>query len=103
VTPFGINSVDGREMLHIQWEKDDYAPDYRPYPGQRIFVSCTRERAERLARERVESYWDHPQYPARSMFASKDEAVAAFAKDFYGEGDQPSIVTVKDDGSWEVA
>lgn len=101
VTPFGITSVDGREMTHIQWEKDDYAPDYTPYPGQRVFADRTRESAERLAGERVERYWDHPDYPLSKMFATREEAVAAFARDFYGDGHEPAIVTVREDGTWE--
>jgi len=101
VTPFIVFSPDGREMRHIAWHLDVYAPSYRPQPGQRIFVSRSREHAEALARERVEEGWEHPDCPLRAMFASQAEAVAALVEDYYQGGAAPVLVQIKPDGSWE--
>ena len=39
VTPFCIRCRHcGGEMTHVCWERDVYAPDYKPFAGQRVFV-----------------------------------------------------------------
>ena len=39
VTPFGIwcHRCEG-DALHEEWERDQYLPDYSPFPGERYFV-----------------------------------------------------------------
>lgn len=100
VTPFGIRSTDGREMTHVDWHLDRFAPGHQPAPGQRVFISMTKERAEELARNRVEVWWDDPDFPMSRTFKSRDEAVAQLAKNYWHEGYAPTIVTVREDGSW---
>jgi hypothetical protein len=100
VTPFCIASADGRNMTHVMWERDRYSPDHRPTPGQRIFVTLSEERAAELARERVDYWWDHHEFPASQLFASREEAVASFTRDYWRDGQAPTIVTVRDDGTW---
>ena len=100
VTPFGVRSVDGREMTHIDWHRDNYAPDFIPQPGQRVFGDLTRARAERLATERAELWWDHPDYPMSRMFDTKAEAAASLSAEYYGEGNHPAVYVVGPDGTW---
>lgn len=102
VTPFVIMTADGlREMKHVDWQRDQFLPDFKPKPGQRIFATRTRERAEQLATEFVESNWDHPEYPMSASFASKEEAAAAMLSSYWGDGHAPCVVTVQADGTWE--
>lgn len=102
VTPFIIPSPDGRrEMKHIDWHLDHFCPGHQPKPGQRIFVTRTRERAEALAREAVEGWWEHPDYPMSKQFASKEEAASKLAADYWQDGRAPAVVTVRADGTWE--
>jgi hypothetical protein len=93
VTPFIVSSRDGREMRHVEWSRDEYLPDRQPQAGERIFVDLTPEIAERHARERVERYWDDPEYPMSRMCATKDEAIATLAK--YEPG-APTLITVEE-------
>lgn len=102
VTPFVIGSPDGlREMKHIDWQHDQFRPGHKPGPGQRIFITRTREQAEKLAKERAELWWDHPEYPMSASFASKDEAAAVLLPGYWDEGRAPCIVVVQADGTWE--
>ncbi len=100
VTPFIVPSIDGREMTHIDWHLDRYAADHQPRPGQRVFIDLPREVAERFAREQVERYWEHPEYPMRERFASREDAIAHLAEYIYGDGHQPHLATVQADGSY---
>ena len=84
VTPFCISSRDGVELTHVDWQGDIYAPNFRPPPGMRVFVDMTQELADKAARERVEDWWDHPEYPMSSRYATKEEAAAALASDYVG-------------------
>lgn len=102
VTPFVIGSPDGlREMKHIDWQQDHYCPGYQPKPGQRIFATRTRERAEALAMGVVERGWDHPEYPLSARYDSKEQAAAELLPDFWHDGQAPTVVTVRPDGTWE--
>ena len=92
VTPFIVHSRDGVEMTHVDWQSDVYAPRFRPPPGMRIFVDMTQEMAMKAALERVEDWWDHPDYPMHKRYSSKGEAAAALAVDYYGDGHNPTII-----------
>ncbi|HEY8597359.1 MAG TPA: hypothetical protein VIL85_02945 [Thermomicrobiales bacterium] len=100
VTPFGISSTDGREMTHVDWHLDNFQPDYKPVPGQRIFVTLGRERAEEWARQFVERYWDHGEYPMHRAYPSREDAIAKLTDEYYRDGTAPTVVTVRDDGTW---
>jgi hypothetical protein len=58
VTPFIIRSPDGREMSHVEWNRDQYAPEWIPEIGSRVFVDATFERCLEWARKWVDRYWD---------------------------------------------
>jgi len=98
VTPFIVTSRHGFEAQHVDWNKDTYAPDYAPKPGDRIFVDLTIDVAIEFARKRVAESWEHPKYPMREhgTFAllNKDEAAGYLARDYVGAGDQPHILEV---------
>ncbi len=100
VTPFGIRSTDGREMTHVDWHLDRFAPNYKPTPGSRVFVTLSKERATEIARERVATYWDDLEYPMSRTFDSQEEAVASLAESYWNAGTAPTIVTVREDGTW---
>lgn len=80
VTPFIITLRSGKQATHAHWELDVCNPNYHPAPGERMFVDLTTERARSFATEKVDLYWDHPQYPAREMYGSREEAVEALAE-----------------------
>lgn len=102
VTPFIVRSPDGqREMRHVNWGQDHYAPHFKPGPGQRVFVTMTRERAETHARTMVANFWDDAQFPMRERFESKEAAIVALADSYWDEGRAPAIAVVKADGTWE--
>lgn len=59
VTPFampcpscGGNGLTGG-MVHVDFHLDEYAPDHKPAPGQRMWVSMTREAAEAYTERRI--------------------------------------------------
>ena len=102
VTPFMIHSKDGREMHHVDWPLDCREIHYQPKPGERIFVDCTRELVLHLAEQRVEDYWENPDYPLCEAFASKENAVDMFLQDWLRPG-APALVEVQPDGSYKHA
>lgn len=56
VTPFGTfcPSCDQPSLHHVEWQRDERAPNHKPFHGQRVWVDMTRERAEQLAHKRIE-------------------------------------------------
>src|SRR5712671_4410544 len=58
VVPFVVGSRSGKEMTHVEWQRDEFRPDYQPQPGERIFVDLTVERARALAIRNAERFWD---------------------------------------------
>lgn len=64
VTPFVVRSTDGREMQHVDWRNDVYAP-HHPHTGlkvgDRIFVDMTREAAEAFGQKRREAWMEQYQ------------------------------------------
>lgn len=58
VTPFTMPCVNCgadslRGMTHVDWNLDVYAPHHKPAPGQRMWVSMTREAAEAYTERRI--------------------------------------------------
>jgi hypothetical protein len=55
VTPFIVTSRCGKEMSHVQWAFDVRIRNYKPLPGERIFVDATLEllkpAAEKVVRQ----------------------------------------------------
>ena len=54
VTPFIVQSRQGLEANHVEWQRDRFRPYHVPAVGDRIFVTTTPERA----RERAEAWYD---------------------------------------------
>jgi len=76
VTPFGISCAACKgHMLHVDWNRDEYAPNHRPSIGERIFIDWSKEAAEKHYYELVEKNWEHPEYPLSTTHPSKEEAV----------------------------
>lgn len=94
VTPFIITLRSGKQATHVNWNLDIRLPDYRPAIGDRIFVDLTRERAFELAAERVEGWWDHPEYPMRGRYPTKEAAAESLAEGYYGDGHSPHLAEV---------
>lgn len=78
VTPFVISSRAGNTATHVDWHLDSYAPTLIPDVGDRVFVDMTEERAREINREKVELFWEHPDYPLRERYGSKEEALESF-------------------------
>ena len=100
VTPFCIRTRSGeKEMRHIDWQFDICIPHYKPSKGERIFVDLTRERAEQFARERVETYWNHPEYPMSErtdLWTNKEEAVVYLANSLLEHPGAPALIEVSE-------
>ena len=91
VTPFCVLSRTGKMMRHVQWAYDRYLPHYRPVRGERFFVDFTQEMAEPQAREYVERYWDHEEYPMREGYPDKNAAAAALLSDWLRVPGSPAV------------
>lgn len=93
VTPFCIASKSGVEMQHdMRFFRHNRVPEHQPKPGDRIFVDLGAERARKLVTERVERYWEHPQYPMSRMYGSKEEAVEGLLRASEFAPDAPHLV-----------
>lgn len=76
VTPFIIHCREcGGEMTHVDWHLDEYDPNYIPVVGDRIFVDCSREAAERFHRARIDQFWEHPDFSLKERFGTKAAAL----------------------------
>ena len=82
VTPFGTvcPSCGGMDMMHVNWQFDECAPDHKPHYGQKVWVDMTRERAEAIAKARVA---DRPDYPA--------DRLSALVESIYHDGHAPDL------------
>ena len=97
VTPCIVHAADGTELRHVDWRTDLYAPDYEPTVGQRIFVDLMEERAREIAARGVELWWEHPDYPAKNRFVSKEELARVLFEDAYNRGRSPDLIVVTDE------
>lgn len=100
ITPFVISSRTGKMMSHVDWDKDAYAPEHKPKPGDRIFVKLTPERARELVTRNVEK--TIMQYGLPDGFTTREEYVEHRVKaavEGWG-GDSPDLVEVRADGTW---
>lgn len=92
VTPFMITSRSGKRMQHVDWGNDEYAPGWKPYPGQRIFVDATRELVTPKLKEYVEKiFTEH----GGRYWQTREEAFEALLPGWLHGGEAPWIVTVE--------
>jgi len=96
VTPFIIRSRSGKEMTHVDWHLDRYLPNYKPAPGERIFVDLTLPKAIAYARARIERDWDHPQWPASRMWSDKNAAINELAASMLEPKGQPDLIEARE-------
>jgi hypothetical protein len=56
VTPFGARcpSCGKVELYHVQWERDEYAPNHKLNNGQQFWRDGTVEEAEDIIRRRID-------------------------------------------------
>lgn len=92
VTPFVIGcKYCGGEAVHVMWHCDECVPDYIPKPRQRIFVDMTKERAEELARKRIEHFtkigYNDEQDP--------EKLLEDVTENIWHNGESPDICVVK--------
>jgi hypothetical protein len=96
VTPFGVNCrACGGEAMHARWGEDQYAPDYTPPLGSRMFVDLTPEAAREHALANARRFWDDPTYPASQT--GRWDSVEAMADDLaraYVTPGAPDLVVV---------
>ena len=92
VTPFCVSNRAGNKMMqHVDWHLDRCLPNYQPHPGERIFIDLTPERALQRATVKMEYWWEHPEHPMCTKFASKEAAIALFLNDFK-VGQDPDVI-----------
>lgn len=93
VTPFIIRCKwCGGEASHIDWDKDQCNPNYTPMHGQRVFIDLPPNINDLLTRIRINRFWEHPQYPMKDMFESKEVAFTELTKSY--KSTDPYIITV---------
>jgi len=78
-------------MEHVNWQKDQCAPDYLPDQGQRVFVDITPQIMEVLTRARVRRQWNEGSYPMSDRWDDPIDAVKELSEIHEGE---PYIITI---------
>lgn len=99
VTPFGVDSREGFESRHVEWERDVFAPTHVPAVGDRIWVTTTLEICTRFRVRYVEEWWDK-KFAGRAlcdMFESKEDAALELAKSDCERPGQPTLVVVTEE------
>ncbi len=91
--PFG----DDELLSHVDWHLDQVRPDYKPQPGERVFIDLTPELARANAEKWCDRYWDHPEFPLSEGYATKEEAIESHLRDEARDG-APVIITVGSEG-----
>lgn len=85
VTPFMVTLRSGKTATHVDWQDDVRTkPEWRAPIGMRFFTDHTEESALEAARANVEVWWDHPDYPARTRYHSKEQFANMLAKEYIG-------------------
>lgn len=93
VTPFVIMSKDGKiELTHTAWKTDKCVPDFKPNPGDRMFVDLTMEKSTEEAKRRIEMIESDPSY---EKFVDPDNkpTVESLAESIFEDGIRPDVVT----------
>jgi hypothetical protein len=99
VTPMFINSpVTGKQMAHVDWHRDAYAPAHVPNVGSRIFVDLTLQRARVFAARRLERMLERDEYRSvlEAQYESREAALEALVQSMLEEhgGGSPDILVV---------
>jgi hypothetical protein len=76
VTPFGVRLKSGSEARHVEWQRDQYLPNYVPEVGSRIFVDYTPLEARATADRQYDRWAEaHPEFvkdnPDREAFVTR--------------------------------
>jgi len=97
VTPFFIAGKDGKtEMKHVEWHKDLFDPRYIPKPGERVFMTISKEDYLAHIKKQVEAMWEADEFPMKEHFESKEQAIDILGEQWQ-EG-MPCIRTVAKEG-----
>ena len=97
VTPFGVRSLDGQtDLLHVNWEKDRFLPNFVPPLGMRIFVDMTPTIATPKIESLIDLYWNDPQFPMWATFKTKEIAKEQLLKDWCTPG-APALIVVTEE------
>jgi hypothetical protein len=93
VTPFMIGCRNcGDAAQHVHWELDNPIRNYEPPVGSRIFIDMTKEKAEKLARERMEQFKDNRDFPSPPEGTVEyQEQIDSLIENFYHGGEAPDI------------
>lgn len=84
VTPFTVLSRTGKVMSHVDWQRDQYLPDYQPGTGERYFITLTHAKALEYAKAKVKQ---HPK-----IYKTADDLERLI--DSMRPGESPDIATV---------
>lgn len=80
----------GEETRHINWDRDVYAPDYKPQVGERIWRDGTLDMMRDIKRRMVER---SPEYLTDDMLVDGVDAfIEKIAISEHGEGGWPALV-----------
>lgn len=72
ITPFGSACPScGSVMNHVEWERDEYAPNHVLHQRQRFWRDGTPDEAEAIMRRRIATYSCPPQTAAQLIAAVK--------------------------------
>lgn len=93
VTPFCVQSRSGKEMTHVEWNRDQYLPDYKPQPGERYFVTLTYEKAREYAERQADRILKDPKL---RKDAGPKSALVLHIIDSFRIGESPDIATVEE-------
>lgn len=94
VTPFIIACrTCNQEATHVEWNRDVYAPDHQPKPGDRIFVDLTEQRAWAEAKRIVSERWDKEPSPYRELFpdGTQEDATEKLVQSWLSQPGQPHL------------
>jgi hypothetical protein len=99
VTPFTVHSRAGFRSSHVNFKSDVKMPNHWPRLGERVFVDLTKERAQILAREYVEKFWEsglrETMRDSRNVpDFSKDQAVEFYAGAYLERKGEPDLIAV---------
>ncbi len=85
MTPFctACPSCGKPDLYHVNFQLDRYAPDHKPFKGQRLWVAMTRDRAFAMAKLSV--------LRRKKAGPETDLVIAAVAVDYYRDGHGPDM------------
>lgn len=65
VTPFVVSGCPtcGKDMLHVDWDQDEYAPEHCPEPGQGVWIDMPQELVPVVVRLALHIYYEAGEEP----------------------------------------